>query len=105
MGLVQSTKWSLAMMSEFLHLNPLCGSKHTSFLTLSRDHKSILHVHRTVLGQMRTFFFFLLFVCSVQKCIPELLFSCGPSDFLAGRFPASFVPQDGCPILHCQGQG
>lgn len=33
-----TTKQSLAMMSEFLHLNPLCGSKHTSFLTLSRDH-------------------------------------------------------------------
>lgn len=30
-------KSSLAMMFEFLHLNPLCGSKHTSFLTLSRD--------------------------------------------------------------------
>lgn len=34
-------KWSLAMMSEFLHLNSLCGSKHTSFLTLSRDHKKL----------------------------------------------------------------
>lgn len=32
--------WSLAMMSEFLHLNPLCWTKHTSFLTLSRDHKN-----------------------------------------------------------------
>lgn len=36
-------KWSLAMMSEFLHLNPLCGSKHTSFLNLSRDHKPGTH--------------------------------------------------------------
>ena len=40
---VQSRKWSLAMMSEFLHLNPLCGAKHTSFLTLSRDRKPKMH--------------------------------------------------------------
>lgn len=62
LGTVQYTMWSLAMMSEFLHLNPLCRSKHTSFLTLSRDHKLRLHVltifivNLTILGQMQQLF-------------------------------------------------
>lgn len=33
----QFREWSLAMMTEFLHLNPLCGL-NMSFLTLSSDH-------------------------------------------------------------------
>lgn len=39
--------------------------------------------------------------------MPVLLLLTFPSVvlFLARRFPASSLPQDGCPILHRQGQG
>lgn len=38
----------------------------------------------------------------VFRCLIDILVICA---FVAGGVPACSVPQDGCPILHYQGQG
>lgn len=72
------------MMSEFLHLNSLCGLKHELF---NPEQKSCeLSINLSLDGQIWYLMQFLPFS-------------------VAGGVPASPVPQDGCSILHCEGQG